>query len=132
MVEQRSPNGDVSSDDVIRELQEGIRRRRAWLAAETGDAGSELLPDLERSRHLDEPPATSAYPLIGPFIGFVRKLSRRILLAWYVRPILRQQNRFNDAASARIRELVGELRELRRELDELKQKPEAGGPDDEA
>jgi len=57
----------------------------------------------------------SPTPVIGSALVLVRR-SMRILLRWYINPIVEQQNRFNHAAVRALFELRSENENLRAEL----------------
>lgn len=44
---------------------------------------------------IEEQPFRSEAPIVGPLIVVVRTLWNSVSTKWYVRPLLRQQNRFN-------------------------------------
>ena len=100
-------------------VREAIRQRAAELAAEQEVAAGGSLPDLEMVRLLEEPPNVSARPVVGPLITLWRRALKRLVLAWYVRPMIGRQNDFNQAAAARISDLVGEIDRLERRLKRL-------------
>lgn len=113
---------DASDDDIDRtaaRLREAIRQRRAELAADEAAATGGGLPDLEMVRVLEEPPSVSARPVFGPLVTLWRRVVKRLMLAWYVRPVLGQQNDFNQAAARRIAELAADVEALSKRLRDL-------------
>lgn len=115
-VERRTQH-DV--ERTAQRLSEAIRQRTAELAAEQVTAARGALPDLEMTRVLEEPPSVSARPVIGPLVTLWKRVVKRLVLAWYVRPLLGQQNDFNQAAATRVAELVAEVERLERRLRRL-------------
>ena len=113
-----SPENDPAQA-VVERLRDGIRQHRAEAAAlaETR-AGSPLL-DLERTAYLEEPLPISGRRWTGRLIVLARKAVYHLFLKWYVRPLLLQQNRFNQAAARRIEEMLELERTLLRQIDEL-------------
>lgn len=108
-------------------LRRAIRQRQAALAA--AEAGLERggLADLEAARVLEEPPTTSAKPVIGRAVTLWRKMVKHLALAWYLRPVLGQQNDFNEAASRRIAELNSAVERLERRLSTLEGRDRGDG-----
>ena len=111
-----SPEIDVAL--VMRRLREGVRQRLAEAATlETGAAGNEgRLLALRDATVVREPVPHSARPGLGRLIVFVRKAAYHLLLKWLSRPLVAQQNLFNDAAAQWIEEHVASEERLRREL----------------
>jgi hypothetical protein len=54
-------------------------------------------------------------PLVGPLLVYWRR-ALRIMLRWYINPIVEQQNAFNQAVSRALFDLQSENEELRIEL----------------
>jgi hypothetical protein len=120
---------ESSTDDGVREevaerLRAGMKQRRAEVAALADARRGSRVPDLERARYLEEPVSISARPRFGRIIVFSRKVFYHLFLKWYMRPILQQQNAFNDAATRRVQELLERIETLERRLDEPAASPE--------
>ncbi len=107
---------DGDTERTAERLREAIRQRRAELAADQEVTAGGGLPDLELVRVLEEPPNVSARPFFGPVITVWRRVVKRLALAWYLRPVLGQQNDFNQAAARRLADLVAEVERLERRL----------------
>ena len=107
---------DPTQGAAAERLRRAIRQRRAVLAAAEAAVEGGGLADLEELRLLEEPPTTSARPLVGRALTLWRKLVKHLALAWYLRPILGQQNDFNRAAARRIGELTAAVERLERRL----------------
>jgi hypothetical protein len=107
---------------VLAQLREEVRRRRARLQlSEPDNPHARSLAELRRSvdalndlwfvsAHI---PITSR-SLPGK-VGALTKRVVRILLRWYINPIVEQQNRFNSAATRAIGELVAYQEMMARE-----------------
>jgi hypothetical protein len=109
---------DERTDAIPGRLRESIRQRLAELVAdEASQAGG--LPDLEAVRVIEEPASASARPGVGPLIRLWKRAVRRLVMAWYVRPMIGQQNDFNQAAATRLAELAAEVERLERRVREL-------------
>jgi GT2 family glycosyltransferase len=54
---------------------------------------------LAAKRHITEVPFTSGAPIVGPLIIKIRQLWNWMSTAWYVRPLIQQQNDFNTVAA---------------------------------
>lgn len=99
-------------------LREAVRQRVAEAA--TLEPGTEAAQSrLLALRELDtvrEPVPVSPRPGLGRVIVFARKAAFHLFLKWLVRPLLAQQNQFNQTASQLIEELVRSEERLRAEL----------------
>ena len=112
-------------DERADELTEQARRIRAALLTWHGwRTDTPPPPDVWRNR-LDEVARlatvsahwgiASDMPLVGRLVVFWRR-SLRILLRWYINPIVEQQNAFNQAAARALFDLHAENEELRARL----------------
>jgi hypothetical protein len=109
------------ADERVRTQVDRIRRLvldRHGVADSTEDTGSHR-PRIDDVSRLATVTAhwgiSSAVPLFGPFIVYWRRVVR-ILLRWYINPIVEQQNRFNQAVVRALFDLQLENDELRAEL----------------
>jgi hypothetical protein len=78
-----------------------------------------LLQDLHARAHVQESPFTSDTPLIGRAVVLFREAWKSVATKWYVRPLLHQQNRFNEAATLMLQEMLGAHIEFGQRLDEM-------------
>ena len=130
-----SPPADPERERVARVLEQvrsGVRRRQAERTT-VGWEGDELrlrLLELKQSEYVQEPPCVAPIPLIGPLIVFLRKAFARAFTRWYQRPILVQQNRFNQASGRLIQDLAAAQADLRQEIESLRALLEASSPGD--
>jgi hypothetical protein len=106
-------------------LQVQVERIRTALLERHGYApGMELPRDIARSP-LDDVQRlatvnahwgiASELPVVGRFLVLFRRV-QRILLRWYINPIVDQQNAFNDAVVRALHELETENEKLRSQL----------------
>jgi hypothetical protein len=105
---------------MLQKVRSGVRQRRAesaTLAAGGTETRNGLLM-LKSREYVQEPVVFSHRPRWGRLIVFARKAFFHVFLKWYLRPVLEQQNSFNQAASRLIEDLVEAhdraLRELAR------------------
>jgi hypothetical protein len=106
-------------------LQLQVERVRAALLDRHGyKPGMELPRDLSRSplEDVQRLATVSAHwgiasdiPVVGSILVLFRRVLR-ILLRWYINPIVDQQNAFNDAVVRALYELQSENEKLRAEL----------------
>ena len=111
---------DLRVDQVLQQVRSGVRQRRAestTLAAGAEETRNGLLA-LKSREYVQEPVAFSHRARWGKLIVFVRKAFYKVFLKWFTRPVLEQQNGFNQAAARMIEDLV-EARE--RDARELRQ-----------
>jgi len=78
----------------------------------------QLMRELHARSHVQEQPFTSDKPLIGRLIVRVREAWNNVAARWYVRPMVHQQNQFNQTAIHMFRELI----ELNKQLEETNQR----------
>jgi hypothetical protein len=103
-------------------IRETIRDRHGF-TAEDQIPGVDAPGALEEAARLATVTAhwgiASGMPVIGRIVVLVRR-SIRILLRWYINPIVEQQNAFNDATVRALFQLQAENDKLRAELAERK------------
>lgn len=107
--------------EVLQQLRAGVRQRQAELAtigAATDEARFKLV-ELTAKEYIQEPICVSPRPVMGRWIVFARKAFFHLLMKWYMRPVLEQQNAFNQTASRLVQDLVQSQEKLARQLREL-------------
>lgn len=119
---------------ALERVRAGVRQRQAALAA-IGDRDEEVslvLAELRAAELVREPVAVSPRPVVGRLLVLLRKVGFHLFVKWWVRPVLQQQNAFNQAASRLLDELARERRRdaeraarLARRVDELAARVEA-------
>ena len=128
--------------EVLQSLRSGVRQRQAEAATMGGlpggarAAGGGLAASLLAVRsheYVQEPVAFSHRARFGKLIVFARKAFFHLFLKWFQRPLLAQQNAFNQAAAQLLQELAEaaertarETRLLAARLTDLEARP-AGG-----
>jgi hypothetical protein len=114
----------VDAAAVVAEIKAEVARRRAAgeyppallerLGAALADVGGEI--PLEDMAHLETVrPLVAAPRLGGQAIVECKRIIRRAV-AWYVRPVVEDQSRFNFALVRRIYSLESRVRRLEQEL----------------
>lgn len=136
MSDTHPPPDDLRVEQVLQQVRSGVRQRRAestTLAAGAEETRNGLLA-LKSREYVQEPVAFSHRARWGKLIVFVRKAFYKVLLKWFTRPILEQQNGFNQAAARMIEDLVEarerdarELRQLAARLEALESRLEKDG-----
>lgn len=133
---------DPAVETVLQQIRSGVRQRAAEAATvgslgspgSLGSSGSETarqsLLALRQREFVAEPVPFSHRARGGRVIVFVRKAFFHLFLKWLVRPVLEQQNGFNQAASRLLQDLLEavergerERRELGRRIAELEGRP---------
>jgi len=127
-VNKSEPKPDVAA--ILADLREQIRERRARLSAgDTGGARDLNLAELRRSvdsvndtwfvsAHL---PITWERRIVGHLNAYMKRVVR-LLLRWYINPIVEQQNRFNSAVARTTIEMLAYQERMAREWQELEQR----------
>lgn len=103
-----TPPSDPRVAEVLQKVRSGVRQRRAesaTLSAGGMETRNGLLM-LKSREYVQEPVVFSHRPRWGRLIVFARKAFFHVFLKWYLRPLLEQQNGFNQAASRLIEDLV--------------------------
>lgn len=121
------PDREPRVAEVLESLRAGVRQRRAELAT-LGERGDELrlaLVELKTREFIEEPVCVSPRPVVGPLLVFVRKAVFHLFFKWYARPVLQQQNAYNQAAGRLIQGFASSIEELQRRLDTLAGRVEA-------
>ena len=124
---------DLRVDQVLQQVRSGVRQRRAestTLAAGAEETRNGLLA-LKSREYVQEPVAFSHRARWGKMIVFVRKAFYKVFLKWFTRPVLEQQNGFNQAAARMIEDLVEARERDARELRQLSARLEALEKDSE-
>ncbi len=113
---------------ALEQIRERVRARRARLS--DAEAGGDLnLLELRKavdelndawfvSAHL---PITWEAPIVGRLGAYTKRIMR-ILLRWYINPIVEQQNRFNSATTRAAVELNAYAELLTRRLTDLEER----------
>ncbi len=102
--------------EVLQRLRSGVRQRQAEAATVgglgTGDgSGSALglsqgLLALKTHEYVQEPVPFSHRARLGKAVVWSRKAFFHLFLKWFIRPVLAQQNAFNQAAGRMLQELA--------------------------
>jgi hypothetical protein len=122
-----SDSDDLRVDQVLQQVRSGVRQRRAestTLAAGAEETRNGLLA-LKTREYVQEPVAFSHRARWGKLIVFVRKAFYKVFLKWFTRPVLEQQNGFNQAAARMIEDLVETRERDARELRQMAARLEA-------
>jgi len=127
-----SHESEVSTATILSELREQVKERRARFTYSNADDPHALnLAELRKSAdavndtwfvsaHL---PVTWDLPVVGRLGSYTKRLVR-ILLRWYINPIVEQQNRFNSAVARAIVEITAYEERMTREWQLLEEKVE--------
>jgi hypothetical protein len=122
----QNPKSKIQSQDVsavLADLREEIRERRTRLALRDPDnPHARNLAELRRSvdalndlwfvsAHL---PITWDVRVFGRLLSYTKRVVR-LLLRWYINPIVEQQNRFNSAAARAFTEMNAYQERMTRE-----------------
>jgi hypothetical protein len=104
--------------EVLQQLRSGVRQRTAELAVQ-GEATEEARQGLAAVRareYVEEPVPLSHRRRLGRPIVLARKLAFHLFFKWYMRPLLEQQNAFNQAAGRVLQDILEAEERLRREV----------------
>ncbi len=114
----RSDSRDVAA--ALEAIRSAVRRKAGYStesdvpdSTSTSTMVSELADLAVVSAHL---PVTWSTPVIGRAISLAKR-GTRILLRWYINPIVEQQNTFNEALVKAVAALDEHQRDLERRLE---------------
>ncbi|MEI7557072.1 hypothetical protein [Candidatus Chlorohelix sp.] len=114
---------DENVAEVLNQLREEVRLRREKLhGAELSELRSVIKQANELwnvSAHL--PITWGVPPLIGRTLAYSKRITR-LLLRWYINPIVEQQNNYNAATTRALLQLNAYLEQLTREGHEMEQR----------
>ncbi len=125
-------DNDVKPDvaAILSELREQIRERRSRLTmGEGSDPHALNLAELRKSVELVNDtwfvsahlPITWEARIVGRLGAYSKRLVR-VLLRWYINPIIEQQNRFNSAVARTTVEMFAYQERMAREWQELEER----------
>jgi hypothetical protein len=126
MSEPETPD-DPRVAEVLQKVRSGVRQRRAeaaTLAAGAEETRSGLL-ELKQREYVREPVPMSHRASLGKLIVLSRKAFFKLFLKWFARPVIEQQNAYNQAASRLIEDLVESQDRTARELRQVSARLEA-------
>ena len=136
MSDPPSPPDDLRVAEVLQQVRSGVRQRQAeaaTLAAGAEEVRGGLL-ELKQREYVREPVAFSHRARLGRLIVLSRKAFFKLFLKWFVRPVIEQQNAFNQTAARLIEDLAEsqertarELRQVSARLEALEQRLNAEG-----
>ena len=112
---------DLRVAEVLQQVRSGVRQRRAestTLAAGAEETRNGLL-ELKQREYVREPVAFSHRARLGRLIVLFRKAFFKLFLKWFVRPVIEQQNGFNQTAARLIEDLVKSQERTSQELRRL-------------
>lgn len=123
---EQEPRSDRVGE-VLQRLRAGVRQRQAEVATISGsDQARHKLAELAAREYVQEPIAVSPRPVFGRWIVLARKVIYHVVLKWFTRPVMEQQNAFNTTVSRLMQDqvqsheaLVQRVRELEARLAKL-------------
>jgi hypothetical protein len=122
---------------VLAQVRSGVRQRQAEVAsAGTGsEEAQHKLLELKSREYVQEPLCVSPRPVLGRLLVFSRKAVFHLFMKWFSRPVLEQQNLYNQTVARLLEDLLKNqeatekrLRELEARLAALAEKMEQKGP----
>jgi hypothetical protein len=127
--EPMEPEAALDPAEALREVRAQITRRRARQGGAPTAGEDFSLSQLRQSvdevndlwfvsAHL---PITWRVPGPGTAVAYLKKATR-VLLRWYINPIVEQQNRFNSAVARALVEMTAQQERLTREWAALEER----------
>src|SRR5579864_2240087 len=113
--------------EVLQQLRSGVRQRQAEAATVGGVPGSLDAPGgaagfaqgllaVKAAEYVQEPVPFSHRPRLGKLVVGSRKAFFHLLLKWFIRPVLAQQNAFNQVAGRMLQDLAEAQERTAREV----------------
>ncbi|HEV7517139.1 MAG TPA: hypothetical protein VGR07_12630 [Thermoanaerobaculia bacterium] len=106
---------------VLAQVRSGVRQRQAEVAA--AGTGSEeaqhKLLELKSREYVQEPLCVSPRPVLGRLLVFSRKAVFHLFMKWFSRPVLEQQNLYNQTVARLLADLLKAQEAAERRLREL-------------
>ena len=107
-------------EDVLERLRAGVRQRQAEVATISGsELARHKLAELAAREYVQEPIAVSPRPVLGRWIVLARKAIFHLFLKWFTRPVMEQQNSYNQTVSRLIQDLMQSNEALAQRVREL-------------
>jgi hypothetical protein len=75
--------------------------------------------DLKDKQELHEHSFVSSVPVVGPFIVWFRTTWNNVATRWYVRPLIQQQNAFNQELILTVENLLQQIEERLSALEQI-------------
>jgi hypothetical protein len=118
---------DLRVAEVLQQVRSGVRQRHAEAATLAGGAEEVRggLLELKQREYVREPVPLSHRPSLGKLIVLSRKAFFKLFLKWFARPVLEQQNAFNQTAARLIEDLTERQERTERELRQVAARLEA-------
>jgi hypothetical protein len=115
------PSDDPRVAEVLQRLRAGVRQRQAELATvgAASDQARHKLAELTAREYVQEPLAVSPRPVLGRWIVLARKAVFHLFLKWFTRPVMEQQNAFNQTVSRLVQDQVQSQEALAQRVREL-------------
>lgn len=122
MTDSETPSPrDETVADTLEQIRAGVRQRRSELATlgEKSEERELAILELKSGEFIEEPRPVSPRPVLGRFVVFVRKAFFHVFMKWHARPVLQQQNAFNQTVSRLLQDLSTQIQDLSRHVDRL-------------
>jgi hypothetical protein len=117
---ETDPNPDRRVEDVLERLRAGVRQRQAEVATISGsELARHKLAELSAREYVQEPIAVSPRPVLGRWIVLARKAIFHLFLKWFTRPVMEQQNSYNQTVSRLLQDLMQSNEALAQRVREL-------------
>jgi hypothetical protein len=116
---------------VLAQVRSGVRQRQAEVAAAgTGseEAQHQLL-ELKSREYVQEPLCVSPRPVVGRLLVFSRKAVFHLFMKWFSRPVLEQQNLYNQTVARLLEDLLKTQEASERRLRELEARQDTKSQD---
>jgi hypothetical protein len=108
-------------EEVLQRLRAGVRQRQAEIATvgAASDQARHKLAELTAREYVQEPIPVSPRPVLGRWIVLGRKAVFHLFLKWFTRPVMEQQNSFNQTVSRLVQDQVQSHEALAQRVREL-------------
>ena len=117
---RQQPVDEAEVQRALADLEQRVRQRRRLMGdGAAGDIKHDAWRDVTDNWHVSAHlPVTWSVPVVGRAVALAKRATR-LLLRWYINPIVDQQNDFNAAAVRALSDLAAENERLRAALERL-------------
>ena len=124
---RQQPVDEAEVQRALADLEQRVRQRRRLMMGDGAaggvkhDAWRDVTDNWHVSAHL---PITWSVPVVGRAVALIKR-TVRLLLRWYINPIVDQQNDFNGAVARAFVHVTAQQEALGKALEELERRVQA-------
>ena len=123
---RQQPVDEAEVQRALADLEQRVRQRRRLMGdGAAGDIKHDAWRDVTDNWHVSAHlPVTWSVPVVGRAVALAKRATR-LLLRWYINPIVDQQNDFNGAVARAFVHVTAQQDALGKALEELERRVQA-------